>query len=300
MDVVKRKIWSRWLSSAPKNVRFELHEEAVSLETVSEKYGECDVTWLIGNHSDELTPWMAVLARKLNANYLLIPCCSFDFDGTKFDKNQPNFKEFLKSPHRSKSVGTHAQYQSYIKSIALELCHFETFQEDILRIPSTKKQAFIGRLSEAQRRESSAWDFPLPYTISTPSEDGSKKLLPRHDWRTEVQNRVAFYLLRNVSDSRETEWSVGRQSTVKDIIRECSLQDKLPEIKSIKGGLKAILLHNSQLFQIGKFGEIAIRNWPEDNTKRRKLEHLKTRDCWFLHHHPQGCPLDDAQCSFRH
>ena len=37
--------------------------------------------WIIGNHSDELTPWMPVLARRSNAKLFLLPCCPFEFYG---------------------------------------------------------------------------------------------------------------------------------------------------------------------------------------------------------------------------
>ena len=37
--------------------------------------------WLIGNHSDELTPWIPVMAARtsLSCNFFLLPCCTHDF-----------------------------------------------------------------------------------------------------------------------------------------------------------------------------------------------------------------------------
>ena len=299
IDVSKRKIWDRWLNSVPKEVNFTLSEEPLTdLESFKEKFSDKNINWLIGNHSDELTPWISVLAQTLECNFLLIPCCSFDFNGKKFDKLQPKFKDYSTSKHRPiSSNSTHFHYLAYVKSIALDLCGYDSFEEDILRIPSTKRHAFIGRNIKNSKK---SFKFNLDYKIASPSEDTNAKM-PAHDWREEIQNRVAHYLLRNVnSESADSSWSQGESSTLKDIIRDCELQDKLTEIKSIKGGLKAILLSHSQLFRIEKFGQISIRNWVEDHSKRRKVEHLKTKDCWFNQLHPQGCPLEENDCCFRH
>ena len=38
-----------------------------------------NVDFLIGNHSDELTPWIPVMATRLNCNFMVIPCCPFGF-----------------------------------------------------------------------------------------------------------------------------------------------------------------------------------------------------------------------------
>lgn len=333
IDVVRRKIWDRWLESIPEGVNFILSEKPLTdLESFKSEFGNENINWIIGNHSDELTPWLSVLAKTLNCNFLLIPCCSFDFNGKKFDKQQPNFKDYSTSIHRPPCNSTHFQYLAYVKSIALELCGFDRFDEDILRIPSTKRHAFIGRnnihnpesgknsennqkienneksdnIKNPETAEktkfppSKPFKFKLDYTIAAPSGDDNPKL-PSHDWREEIQNRVANHLLRNVpiNNAESAPWNRGEVTTLKDIIKECALQDKLAEIKSVKGGLKALLLHNSQLFRVER-AQLSIRNWPEDNSKRRKIQHLKTKNCWFHEFHSQGCPLSEQECCFRH
>jgi len=310
IDVVRRKIWDRWLNSIPKGVNFSLSEKPLTdLESFKSEFGNENINWIIGNHSDELTPWLSVLAKTLSCNFLLIPCCSFDFNGKKFDKQQPNFEDYKTSIHRPPCHSTHFQYLAYVKSIALELCGFDRFDEDILRIPSTKRHAFIGRNSikntiKPENTENpeipALFKFRLNYTIAAPSGDDNPKL-PSHDWREEIQNRVANHLLRNVplTNAESAPWNRGEVTTLKDIIKECALQDKLAEIKSVKGGLKALLLHNSQLFRVER-AQLSIRNWPEDNSKRRKVQHLKTKNCWFHEFHAQGCPLSEQECCFRH
>jgi hypothetical protein len=44
--------------------------------------------FLIGNHADELTPWMPLLATRVRASgYLSIPCCAWTLDA-RFDRAQ--------------------------------------------------------------------------------------------------------------------------------------------------------------------------------------------------------------------
>ena len=49
-------------------------EEAVKPENHFE-----NVDWILGNHTDELTPWIPVIAARSKANFWLLPCCFFDF-----------------------------------------------------------------------------------------------------------------------------------------------------------------------------------------------------------------------------
>ena len=51
-----------------------LVEEAVKPENHFE-----NVDWILGNHTDELTPWIPVIAARSKANFWLLPCCFFDF-----------------------------------------------------------------------------------------------------------------------------------------------------------------------------------------------------------------------------
>lgn len=58
LDVRKRKIWDKFSPIA------ELHN--VSLDPTSSNSMELlkDVDFLIGNHSDELTPWVPIIAAR--------------------------------------------------------------------------------------------------------------------------------------------------------------------------------------------------------------------------------------------
>ncbi|KAK6192480.1 hypothetical protein SNE40_003938 [Patella caerulea] len=122
LDLRKRNIWD-WYGSG-----VELKEEAItpSGETLFPQYD-----WLIGNHSDELTPWIPVMTARSSYNccYFVLPCCHHDFD-SKFNE---------------RGIGE-SQYQTYLQFVKKVggACGFNV-EEDTLRIPSTKRVCFIGR-----------------------------------------------------------------------------------------------------------------------------------------------------------
>ncbi|ETE61930.1 putative tRNA (uracil-O(2)-)-methyltransferase [Ophiophagus hannah] len=86
--------------------------------------------WLIGNHSDELTPWIPVIAARSSSScrYFLLPCCFFDFYG-KYNRRQSQ-----KSQYR--------EYLDFVAEVGT-VCGFQV-EEDCLRIPSTKRVCLIG------------------------------------------------------------------------------------------------------------------------------------------------------------
>ena len=56
IDVQQRQIWSKFDSKT------DLRQQ--SFNPASDQSVFSDVEWIIGNHSDELTPWIPVLAAK--------------------------------------------------------------------------------------------------------------------------------------------------------------------------------------------------------------------------------------------
>ncbi|ELW62781.1 putative tRNA (uracil-O(2)-)-methyltransferase [Tupaia chinensis] len=90
-----------------------------------------DVDWLIGNHSDELTPWIPVIAARSSykCRFFVLPCCFFDFVGRY---------------HRRQSSRTqYREYLDFIREVGLT-CGFHV-EEDCLRIPSTKRVCLVGK-----------------------------------------------------------------------------------------------------------------------------------------------------------
>nr|XP_054749079.1 probable tRNA (uracil-O(2)-)-methyltransferase [Lytechinus pictus] len=122
IDLRKRKIWDLYGT--------ETHlEESTIIASMETSFKDTD--WLIGNHSDELTPWIPVMATRSSykTNYFVLPCCFHDFD-TKFGQR----------------VAGEPQYRTYLNFVreAGEMCGF-VVEEDKMRIPSTKKICHVGR-----------------------------------------------------------------------------------------------------------------------------------------------------------
>lgn len=104
--------------------------------------------FLIGNHADELTPYIPLLSASASlrelptiessdgqtvisrAGFIIIPCCTFAFDGQK---------------HQGLSTvgGRYASYIKFLESVCRDV-GWEV-EREALRIPSTRNIALIGR-----------------------------------------------------------------------------------------------------------------------------------------------------------
>ena len=118
---------------------------------VQQQYLKPDV-FLIGNHADELTPWVPVIATLCSASgYLSIPCCAWTFD-SRFErsKNAPydtgtDDGEFIESLYLGGDgsiTSSYAQYRIWLASLTVH-CGWKVDCET-LRIPSTRNWALIG------------------------------------------------------------------------------------------------------------------------------------------------------------
>ncbi|XP_064612826.1 probable tRNA (uracil-O(2)-)-methyltransferase [Liolophura sinensis] len=121
IDVRRRKIWDMFGSTV------NLQESSITPSACS-LFPEYD--WLIGNHSDELTPWIPVMAARSSytCSYFVLPCCLHDFD------RRFSLKESGRSQYRT--------YLDFVMEVG-KVCGFEVL-EDTLRIPSTKRVCFVG------------------------------------------------------------------------------------------------------------------------------------------------------------
>jgi SAM-dependent methyltransferase len=124
IDMRKRKIWSSELFTKSKTKLIES-----TIDPFKNRFEDCD--WIIGNHSDELSPWLPIIANKSSIhkiNIFLIPCCLFDLYGKKFD---------LKEKNRSR----YETYLDYLERV-YNCCGYKVCR-DKLRIPSTKSICFV-------------------------------------------------------------------------------------------------------------------------------------------------------------
>ncbi|AJV94631.1 tRNA (uracil) methyltransferase [Saccharomyces cerevisiae] len=96
-------------------------------------------TFIIGNHSDELTCWIPLLGHP----YMVIPCCSHNFSGqrVRFNvrKRSPRSNE-IKNQNNSKS--TYSGLVDHVEYISSRVGW--KVEKEMLRIPSTRNAAIIG------------------------------------------------------------------------------------------------------------------------------------------------------------
>jgi tRNASer (uridine44-2'-O)-methyltransferase len=107
--------------------------------------------FIIGNHADELTPWIPVVSTLYNASgYISIPCCSWAFDA-KYDRSTavnypiPNddFANSLNLGGDGSHKSSYSMYRIWLASLSLH-CGWEV-ECEMLRIPSTRNWAIIGK-----------------------------------------------------------------------------------------------------------------------------------------------------------
>ncbi|KAI9809107.1 MAG: hypothetical protein M1825_002396 [Sarcosagium campestre] len=100
-------------------------------------------TFIISNHADELTGWTPLLAAASQSPFLIIPCCSHDLSGARF--RAPPAKPSSTSPDTKKVPipSAYASLVSWTAGLATSLGY--TVETEMLRIPSTRNTALLGR-----------------------------------------------------------------------------------------------------------------------------------------------------------
>jgi hypothetical protein len=107
--------------------------------------------FLIGNHADELTPWIPALAtRYLASGYLSIPCCAWSFDA-RFDRTRDvpfcavDTESLNLGGEGATAAGSSSSYALYRVWLAALSVHCGWAVEvEMLRIPSTRNWAVVG------------------------------------------------------------------------------------------------------------------------------------------------------------
>ncbi|XP_042146599.1 probable tRNA (uracil-O(2)-)-methyltransferase [Ixodes scapularis] len=302
-----------------------LQEQAITPEVRLPEY-----SWWIGNHSDELTPWIPYLASRSrpDARVFLLPCCPFGFHG-KYQRQHGNM----------------SQYQSYLLFLQ-DLCRGLRFsvQLDRLRIPSTKRICLVCKPGDAAgdtglgAESPTAWKS-VPDRIRWPSADsgesrtetagdtndghGTGGFKPREGVEavrncTQLDRRfldstvdlIAKRLLQAEATDGEAlpdrdHWNRGGVMHLRDLVQLLTEQD-LQMLKSQCGGLQTLIRNHRHIFLVEK-GLVSL-NVPSSETQRRIQSKSgpaskcppRKKQCWFFAHHPQGCPLTSDSCHFLH
>ncbi|XP_067896051.1 probable tRNA (uracil-O(2)-)-methyltransferase isoform X2 [Heterodontus francisci] len=313
IDVRKRRIWDMY---GPQTC---LKECAI---TPSDNFLFPDVDWIIGNHSDELTPWIPVIAARssYSCRYFVLPCCFFDFYG-KYCRRQ------TKSP----------QYRAYLDFITDvgSVCGFKV-EEDCLRIPSTKRVCLIGNqrtyLPSGEERLDKERTQYIRERYSCILSTGSNNCCEVKDSVSLFTHDIAH--CSNVNDDMvqdtpveadfiSSKWVAGFQPREKvEKVRNCATLPRDFIDGVVLQVAKALLKINQDTYENSNdennagywnkgvvHGNVQIRDWAKEKQTRkrssdakRKLssEACKTRLCWFFVNHPDGCPRTAEKCTFAH
>ena len=304
VDLRARGIWSMY----PSHV--DLRVEAIIPGDDSSTFS---VDWIIGNHSDELSPWIPVMAARSSyeTKYFVLPCCAYEFDGQKYQRRNcklSQYNDFL-------------YYMTWISDV----CGFAT-SVDRLKIPSTKRVCIIGDRKEYSEHEYEERCLEIQDFINrrTGNVQNDIKL-----WNNDFKPREAVEKVRNCTqidkniindivgivtdlllqekhfkeDFYNPNWNVGCELTLADIVKSIP-NDKLKILKSECGGVQTLLKNNHQIFQIVN-GLVRLRlpvtlKEKINNEKIGKNYTYKEKMCWFFSNHPDGCPFNDDDCSFKH
>lgn len=302
IDLRKRKIWDQF----PAEV--DLREIAI---VPSDENLFSDVDWIIGNHSDELSPWIPVISARssFTSKYFLLPCCAFEFSGAKYQRRGPK-----------------SQYLSFIDYLVTvsDACGFADTQMDRLKIPSTKRICLIGssRNYEQSQFQVKCQEIQKFINASNAQQGSSEK------WSEAFKPREKIEIVRNCSRVDKNlsesiikmifdhllakkksycesypEWNCGGEMTIPEAVQLVS-PENLKKLKTECGGLQTLLRNKHQIFNVHS-GSVRIR-LPKKHKdmvfsgKSKKRSVFKTSPCYFFRHHQSSCPLEKNDCSYIH
>ncbi|XP_075713624.1 putative tRNA (uracil-O(2)-)-methyltransferase isoform X2 [Rhinoderma darwinii] len=203
IDVRRRKIWDMYGSQTI------LEETAI---TPSDNSLFPDTDWIIGNHSDELTPWLPVIAARssYSCRFFVLPCCFFNFYG------KYNRKSSKKTQYR--------EYLDFVIEVGAQ-CGF-IVQEDCLRIPSTKRVCLIGKSRCYVPAEEPQMDAQRSRYISGHSAESSicKRSGPCEDKKDSENGDVTSDRMNNCPKTEHGNWISGFRPRDKvEQVRNCAL-----------------------------------------------------------------------------
>lgn len=288
IDVRKRKIWSKY------NPQVDLRETTWQPSDLF-----TNIDWIIGNHSDELSPWVPVVASKssFKCRYFLLPCCAFEFSGAKFSK-------------RVKDKSLYMSFIDYLIDLSTNICGLKT-QIDRLKIPSTKRICLISdeRLYELANFTNQCQT--IDNFVKTSSDN---KFAPRDKIEmvrncTTIDKSVIDRIVKTIFDSLLKDenlidgWNIGGCKLIPETAQLISQED-LKMLKSEFGGLQTLFKNKQNIFEV-KNGCVKLRkpkSVDEVKIKENKKRKFNSKDfsCYFHINHPQGCNLKEIKCLYKH
>ncbi|XP_017774402.1 PREDICTED: probable tRNA (uracil-O(2)-)-methyltransferase [Nicrophorus vespilloides] len=288
IDVRKRKIWDQY----PEQVQLEVK---TIIPSESSLFPEAD--WIIGNHSDELTPWIPVIAARSSrsTNFFVLPCCCYQFNGRKYIR-------------KNTGVSQYNEYLGYVEEVS-KTCGF-VVGVDKLRIPSTKRTCIVS-FKRNEEQDYDEIDADISKLIDQSGGGGcwvkdfqAREKVERVRNCTQVDrtivtrlvNLVAGVLLKykNHSFKRDGKvWNAGIQMPISDLAEKLDPND-LKLLKKECGGLQTLMKNHRYIFDV-RHGGVRVR----EPMLYKDVQKYKEKPCWFFRNHPHGC-LHYDECAYKH
>jgi tRNASer (uridine44-2'-O)-methyltransferase len=250
---------------------------------------------LLGNHSDELTPWIPVFAclSSPTTKYWVLPCCPFNLTA--------------KYMRRNASVSVFRDYLDYVVE-AGGLAGFQV-EEDRMRIPSTKRICLVGTPSANQdydARKQKVLDYVTKQIANFKPREKIERVRNCTkigvDIIESIVNCVASKCLESsnpVPKEPEGSWNAGGEISLGDLVAHLQVEKiDLSRLKSECGGLQTLLKNNHSIFQVQK-GRVKFRV-PAGAKPTFDSAKIRRKPCWFHDNHPDGCLLDKDTCTWIH
>lgn len=197
---------------------------------------------------------------------------------------------------------------------------------DRLKIPSTKRICIIGRSRLYNEEKHGEFCINIQSLInnqtSTVTDKGSEIWIKDFKAReptervrncTQIDKGLIESIIKTITKFLLSEtlcnvrWSPGKIVDINDLVKLLP-RDQLKSLKSECGGLQTLLKNNHHIFKV-QSGKVQLRQPKsieemnkEIKSKKTKSKSIKLQEkpCWFFGNHPQGCPLEDINCSFLH
>lgn len=279
IDMRSRRSWSFFGRSLYLESLIDPHSIDLHALIRSNEY-----TFVIGNHSDELTPWIPILARRCSCDVFLLPCCFYDFSGKKFlMTNQDHSSQY-------------EQYLDYIENLA-DILEFE-IKKDKLRIPSTKNICFLLHQKDFISNETISKRLFDHFRVDINLEHAQPQSTHTHHPLKSNFYETKFSIIQFLF-----EYILSHQPLTLSSAYDLLSSEFREQLKSETGGLKSIILSYRQALQFDPKTKLISLADPQSNAIDRKQStknRFKTKPCFFHLFHPHGCPLVDDQCAFSH
>lgn len=125
------------------------------------------VTFIIGNHSDELTCWLPLLGYP----FMVLPCCSHDFNGKKRRFHTKSDEKSISVKSNSNSGDGKSTYASLVDQVVrvAEKAGWKNIETQMIRIPSTRNIAIISTEHESLELDK---EWPLEKCNTIIEENG--------------------------------------------------------------------------------------------------------------------------------